>query len=303
VVVSILIALRARRFSRCPLWRWSHLESVAVFAGLTLVFYLWHTFGVTIGLHRLLSHRAFTCPKAVEYFFVFGAYLAFHGSPVWWATIHRTHHRFSDTPLDPHSPLKGYFEAFAFYREWKYPEHINPKVQSRDLLKDPVYRLLESRGNWRWGYALCVGICLAFRALLWVAFGPIVAGASLLGGIMALNAPLILNIICHLSQFGYKNFKIADNSMNNWFMAFICLGDGWHNNHHAVPGSSNMGLKPWEIDVSYLFLRALKAIGLVGTINETLANEDAHLAPVPVSAYRPAARTHRKSKREATRVR
>jgi len=279
------------------------LESLGLFVGLTFVFYLWHIFGVTIGLHRLLGHRAFTCPKAVEYFFVFGAYLAFHGSPVWWATIHRTHHRYSDTKLDPHTPLKGYFEAFAFYLEWKYPEHINPKVQSRDLLKDPIYNLLESRGNWKWGYALCVGICLAFRALLWVAFGPIVAGASLLGGLMALNAPLILNIICHLKQFGYKNFQISDNSMNNWFMAIVCVGDGWHNNHHAVPGSSNMGLKKWEIDPSYLVLRGLKAVGLVHSINVSLANATPQLAPVGAETVSQGAKAHRVREREITRVR
>lgn len=279
------------------------MESLALFAGLTFVFYLWHIFGVTIGLHRLLGHRAFTCPKAVEYFFVFGAYLAFHGSPVWWATIHRTHHRYSDTMLDPHTPLKGYFEAFAFYLEWKYPEHINPKVQSRDLLKDPIYNLLESRGNWKWGYALCVGICFAFRALLWVAFGPIVAGASLLAGIMALNAPLILNIICHLSQYGYRNFQISDNSMNNWLMAIVCVGDGWHNNHHAVPGSSNMGLKKWEIDPSYLFLRALKAVGLVHSINVSLANATAQLAPIGAQAAQTICKPQMSRDREVTRVR
>jgi stearoyl-CoA desaturase (delta-9 desaturase) len=279
------------------------LESLALFVGLTFVFYLWHIFGVTIGLHRLLGHRAFSCPKAVEYFFVFGAYLAFHGSPVWWATIHRAHHRYSDTELDPHTPMKGYFEAFSFYTEWKYPEHINPEVQSRDLLKDPVYKLLESRGNWKWGYALCVGICLAFRALLWMAFGPIVAGASLLGGFMALNAPLILNIICHLPQYGYKNFQISDNSMNNWFMTIVCVGDGWHNNHHAVPGSSNMGLKKWEIDPSYLVLRGLKAVGLVHSINVSLANATPQLAPAGVQAAQTVSRPQLSRDREITRVR
>lgn len=279
------------------------MESLALFAGLTFVFYLWHILGVTIGLHRLLGHRAFTCPKAVEYFFVFGAYLAFHGSPVWWATIHRAHHRYSDTELDPHTPMKGYFEAFSFYTEWKYPAHINPKVQSRDLLKDPVYNFLESRGDWKWGYALCVAICLAFRALLWVAFGPLVAGASLLGGFLALNAPLILNIICHLSQYGYRNFQIADNSMNNWFMAIVCVGDGWHNNHHAVPGSSNMGLKRWEIDPSYLVLRGLKAVGLVHSINTSLANATPHPAAVSAEAPRTVSKMHRTKERDVTRVR
>lgn len=274
------------------------MDSILLFAGLTFVFYLWHMFGVTIGLHRLLSHRAFTCPKAVEYFFVFGAYFAFHGSPVWWATIHRAHHRYSDLPLDPHTPNNGIFSAYAFYREWHYPEHINPRVQSKDLLKDPLYRLLESGADWKLGYTINVVSSLLFRVILLVAFGPVVAGASLLAGILALNAPLILNIICHMPQWGYKNFKIKDDSMNNWLMALICVGDGWHNNHHAVPGSSNMGLKPWEIDPSYLLLKALQSVGLVGTINETLANENAHLAPVPVTVYRPTLKAHRKHKRD-----
>jgi stearoyl-CoA desaturase (delta-9 desaturase) len=281
------------------------LDSFLLFAGLTFVFYLWHMFGVTIGLHRLLSHRAFTCSKAVEYFFVFGAYFAFHGSPVWWATIHRAHHRYSDLPLDPHTPNNGIFSAYAFYSEWKYPAHINPKVQSKDLLKDPLYRLLESGADWKLGYAINVVSSLLFRVVLLVAFGPIVAGASLLAGILALNAPLILNIICHMPRWGYKNFKIKDDSMNNWLMAIICVGDGWHNNHHAVPGSSNMGLKPWEIDPSFLFLKALQAVGLVGTINETLANENPRLAPVPVTAYRSTLKAHRKHKRnrELTSIR
>lgn len=282
------------------------MNEVLLFVGLTFAFYLWHIFGVTIGLHRLLSHRAFTCSKAVEYFFVFGAYFAFHGSPVWWATIHRAHHRYSDQPLDPHTPNNGIFSAYAFYREWHYPEHINPKVQSKDLLKDPLYRLLESGADWKLGYAINVGSSLLFRVALWAAFGPIVAGASMLAGLIALNTPLILNIICHMPRWGYKNFQIADDSMNNWLMAIICVGDGWHNNHHAVPGSSNMGVKPWEIDPSYLLLKGLQAIGLVGTINESLANEKPHLKPVAVSSYRTAAKRHRnteKSDKTLTRVR
>lgn len=259
-------------------------------------------FGVTIGLHRLLSHRAFTCSKAVEYFFVFGAYFAFHGSPIWWATIHRAHHRYSDQPLDPHTPNNGIFSAYAFYREWHYPEHINPRTQSRDLLKDPLYRLLESGADWKLGYAINVTSCIVFRLLLWAAFGPVVAGASLLAGFLALNSPLILNIICHIPRWGYKNFDIKDDSMNNWFMAIVCLGDGWHNNHHAVPGSSNMGIKPWEIDPSYLVLRALKAVGLVGTINESIARERPHLA-AQVATVPANVRTHKKPSRKVTSVR
>src|SRR6202044_2070218 len=75
--------------------------------------YLWHSLGVTIGYHRLLSHCSFKCPKAVEYFWVLGGYLAFEGSPIWWSAIHRAHHRYTDTPLDPHSPLYGLKNAYG----------------------------------------------------------------------------------------------------------------------------------------------------------------------------------------------
>jgi fatty-acid desaturase len=122
---------------------------------------------------------------------------------------------------------------------------------------------------------------------------------------MALNSPLILNIICHMPQWGYKNFNIKDDSMNNWLMAIICVGDGWHNNHHAVPGSSNMGIKPWEIDPSYLLLKGLQKIGLVGTINDSLANEKPH--PIPVAAVvgsgRASARPHRKREKPVSIIR
>jgi stearoyl-CoA desaturase (delta-9 desaturase) len=234
------------------------------------IFYLWHAFGVTIGLHRLLSHRAFRCPKFVEYFWVAGAYLAFHGSPVWWATIHRAHHRHVDTPLDPHSPVQGKWHAYTFYRFFEYPEHIDPPTQSIDLLSDPVYRLLECNGRWRLGYSINVIICLAFRLLLLIAFGPTIAAASLVAGLLALNMPLILNIICHIPSLGYRVYDTDDDSVNVWFMAIVGLGDGWHNNHHACPGSSRMGIRKWELDPSYALLCLMKKVGLVSTINNSI---------------------------------
>jgi stearoyl-CoA desaturase (delta-9 desaturase) len=242
------------------------------FICLSLVFYLWHAFGVTIGLHRLLSHRAFHCPKFIEYFWVIGAYLAFHGSPIWWATIHRAHHKYVDTPLDPHAPNEGIFKAYAFYLPFKYADHIDPNKQSKDLISDPLYKILEQGGNWRTGYALNVAICLAFRGLLWYCFGWQVACASFSAGILALNMPLILNVICHLPHLGYRNYKIEDDSRNVWWMAVVGLGDGWHNNHHAHPASSRMGIKKWEIDPSWLLLRFMKACGLVSNINESIIN-------------------------------
>lgn len=246
------------------------MESFLVTGALVALFYLWHTFGVTIGLHRLLSHRAFRCHKAFEYFMVLGAYLAFHGSPCWWATIHRAHHRHVETPLDPHTPNMGMLHAYTFYRDFRYPAHIDPVKQSPDILKDPVYRLLECGADWRVGYGLNVAICILFRVGLFFLFGWQVCLASVIAGILALNVPLLLNIFCHISRCGYKNFSIADDSVNSWFFAVIALGDGWHNNHHAYPASSRMGVLNHEFDASWFLLKVMQRIGLVYSINESM---------------------------------
>ena len=86
------------------------------------LFYTWHIMGVTIGYHRLLSHKAFKCPKFVEYFWVLGGYLAFQGSPIWWAAMHRAHHRYTDLPLDPHTPLLSGWR-YAYYGWIKEPDY------------------------------------------------------------------------------------------------------------------------------------------------------------------------------------
>src|SRR5271155_3647777 len=102
------------------------------------VFYLWHMLGVTVGYHRLLSHRSFRCLKIVEYFWVLGGYLAFEGSPIWWATIHRAHHRYSDTKPDPHTPKRGLqYAYYGWMFEDGYPDFIDPEIQSKDLVSDP----------------------------------------------------------------------------------------------------------------------------------------------------------------------
>lgn len=232
-------------------------EFIAIF----LVSYLWHALGVTVGYHRLISHRSFRVPKIVEYFWVLGGYLSFEGSPLWWATIHRAHHRHVDTPLDPHPPNLGWANAYSGWIIHKcYPAHINPALQSKDLMKDPVYRFLEQGGNWHKAHYLALFIALSYRVAILVFFGWVPALASLLAGVIVLQIPLLLNVVCHIPKLGYKNYATKDDSVNVWWISPFSMGEGWHNNHHASPGSAKTGMRPWEIDISWLVIVLMKQL-------------------------------------------
>jgi fatty-acid desaturase len=236
---------------------------------LFVAFYIWHALGVTVGYHRILSHRSVSCPKAVEYFWVLAGYLAFEGSPIWWATIHRAHHRYVDTPLDPHAPKYGMFNAqFGWLMKEGYAPQVDPSAHSKDLLKDPLYSFLEQGGDWHRAHWLVFAICILARLVILVLFGWIPALASLLAGFAVLQIPLMLNVACHIPRLGYKNFATTDDSVNVWWVAILAMGEGWHNNHHAFPGSARSGLHWYEFDLSWLIICAMKRIGLVGRIND-----------------------------------
>jgi fatty-acid desaturase len=236
---------------------------------LFIAFYIWHSLGVTIGYHRLLSHRSFSCPKPVEYFWVLAGYLAFEGSPIWWATIHRAHHRYVDTPLDPHAPKYGFFNAhFGWLLKTGYAAHVDPEAHSKDLLKDKVYLFLEQGGDWHRSHALVFTIAIGFRVFLLLAFGWMPALASLLAGFAVLQIPLMLNVACHIPKLGYKNFATKDDSVNVWWVGLLAMGEGWHNNHHALPGSARSGLRWFEFDLSWLIIRTMKQLGLAGRVND-----------------------------------
>ena len=238
------------------------------FTVLFLVFYTWHALGVTVGYHRLLSHRTFRCSKFVEYMLVLPGYLAFEGSPIWWSTIHRAHHRYVDTILDPHSPRFGLLEAhFGWLFHDGYKSHLDPASQSKDLISDPVYKFLEQGGDWTRAHALTFIIGLLFRILIAVLFGWIPAIASLLAGLAVLQIPLMLNVFCHIPRLGYKNYATTDDSVNVWWVGILALGEGWHNNHHASPGSAKTGMRFFELDFSWIVIRALKLLGLVNSVN------------------------------------
>ncbi len=246
------------------------LSIVITFIITFVLSYAWHMMGITIGYHRLLSHRSFRCPKIIEYFWILGGYLSFQGSPIWWATMHRTHHRYTDQPFDPHSPrLSGWkYAYYGWIKEPGYPAHIDPTAQCRDLAKDPLYKWLEQGGDWRKAHRLCFELSIVFRIILVLCFGWVVAMADFAAALIVQHIPLLLNVICHIPKLGYKNFLTPDGSVNVWWVAILTAGEGWHNNHHAFPGSARSGLRRFEIDPSWLTLRLMKLIGLIGWMRE-----------------------------------
>lgn len=238
------------------------------FLALFLLFYLWHRLGITIGYHRLLSHRSFRCRPSLEYFLVIGAYLAFQGSPIWWAAIHRAHHRYSDTELDPHTPGKGLmYAAFGWLFDSSYLPHLNLAVHCKDLIKNDFYRRLEPRGIIH-PNGLNLVLNIVYRGLLLALFGWTVFWANVAASIACFLIPQLVNVVCHLPKFGYRNFRTTDDSANVWWASIISLGGSWHNNHHAFPGSSRHGVRAHELDLSWQVIRLAKFCGLVTSINE-----------------------------------
>jgi fatty-acid desaturase len=231
---------------------------------------LWNGLGTAIGYHRGLSHRSYTCPKFVEYFFVLGAIFGFQGSPIWWTTIHRAHHRYSDTEFDSHSPRHG-FKAwdYRWFLKPSYAEKMDPKQQCPDLFKDPLYRFLEQDGDWvRAQWLNFLGIAVFGRALLIPFFGWKVAAVSLLAGVTFFQMPLLFNYLCHLPKLGYKTYATTDDSVNIWWVGLLWFGEGWHNNHHAFPAAARAGILPHEVDLSWGVLSLLKKVGLVHRLND-----------------------------------
>ena len=244
-----------------------------------LFFSFFHTQGITLGYHRLLSHKSLRVPKFLEYFFVAGAYLAFEGSPIFWVTTHRLHHRYSDHPGDPHTPLDGFFHAFI---SWMWaPKVLISKEQSKlvapDLYRDPLYRLLHCNHSVLNGY-LCLLLGTLYRLAIYFIFGPVVLCANLLATLLAFSGPLFVNTFCHMKKFGYETYKCGDGSRNVLFVAILAQGEGWHNNHHTFPQSARHGLLPQEFDLTWVTISILKKCGLAKDIR--LPKKECHLSYV-----------------------
>ena len=243
---------------------WSGVVVFAVLAVLT-------GFGVTLGYHRLLTHRSFQTPKAVQYFFALMGVLANQGGPIMWVAVHRKHHAFADLDGDPHSPRHGFWWAHMGWWMRFDPVFDDPvlgRQNVKDLARDPFYRMLD---RWQIVPPILLAGLLYELGTLWggVGWSWLIWG-MFVRTVFVLHATWFVNSAAHV--WGYRNFKTRDQSTNLWWVALLSFGEGWHNNHHAFQRSARHGLCWWEVDPTYYLIRLLSLVGLAW---------DIHLAPKP----------------------
>jgi len=223
-------------------------------------------FGVTLCFHRLLTHESFETPKAFRYILTTATILAFQGGPLTWVGNHRLHHKHSDTDEDPHSPEHGFHWAHMVWMCYKEPEGRNPIKASGGLREEWIMIVFE---RFFWVpqvllagalYAMGYAVGNSYEALAWVFWGVGVRTAAVW------HITWSVNSASH--TWGYQNFDTKDGSRNNWWVAILSFGEGWHNNHHADQRAASHGMKWWEIDMTYWVVVALSWVGLAWNIQE-----------------------------------
>jgi stearoyl-CoA desaturase (delta-9 desaturase) len=236
--------------------------------------FLFGMFGITIGYHRLLTHRGFACPRWFEHTLAVLGMCNLQDSPARWVAIHRMHHQHSDQQPDPHSPLVSLFWGHVGWLLVVNREHRNIndwERYARDLLRQPFYLKLERNSVWLAVFLLhALLLMLAGGATGWLltgtASGAIRIGLSwLIWGVVVrtvfvLHGTWAVNSISHV--WGYQNYDTRDNSRNNWLVALLAHGEGWHNNHHADQRSARHGHRWWELDMSWWVILGLEKLGL-----------------------------------------
>ena len=276
-------------FALAALIPWFFSMTGVIMALLGLYFY--GTLGINIGFHRLLSHRSFRCPTWLERFFVVQGACCLMHSPAKFVAFHRMHHRFSDKHEDPHSPRKsltwghvGWVVCESAKIEWAnvYEQY------AKDVVSDRFYRRFERRPLVVWLYLLhaVVFFVLGFSIGLLME-GSTVAGVQFGSSLVVWCVFVRTVAIWHITWFvnsaahtwGYRNYETRDNSRNNWLAAILSNGDGWHNNHHAIPRAADHGQRWFEFDVAYITIHCL---GLVGLANNIV--KSGGVASVPTAA-------------------
>jgi sn-1 stearoyl-lipid 9-desaturase len=208
--------------------------------------------GITLGWHRLLSHRSFQVPKWLEYFFAFCGTLALQGGILWWVGLHRHHHLHSDQDVDHHDSKKGFLWSHVRWMCFEVPAESDIPRFTKDIADDKFYQFLNA---YFFPLQVVLGVVLyaigGWPFVFWGVFARLV---------IVYHCTWLVNSATH--KFGYRNFETTDNSTNCWWVAITTYGEGWHNNHHAYQYSARHGMKWWEIDITWITIQVLQLLGL-----------------------------------------
>jgi len=251
VVVPLVATLAAIRL----LWqRAVHPSDLVVLA----VMYSLIAFGVTVGFHRMLTHRSFRPHPAVKMILLVLGSMAFEGPAIEWAATHIKHHAKSDREGDPHSPVDGFFHA---HLGWVFRDSMaDPRQYARHLLSDRVIMFVS---NTFLLWAL-LSLAIPFSVGFVIGGWPLAWSGLLWGGLVRMflthHVTWSVNSVCH--TFGKRPYETTDQSRNEWIVGLLAFGEGWHNNHHAFPRSAFHGLRWWQLDFSGYLIWTLERVGL-----------------------------------------
>ncbi|HEY4385028.1 MAG TPA: acyl-CoA desaturase [Ktedonobacteraceae bacterium] len=218
---------------------------------LLISLYICTALGITIGYHRMLTHRSFNPHPIIKFIFLVLGSMALEGAAIEWTATHVKHHAHSDKEGDPHSPMEGFFHAHV---GWLFKDRqAAPEIYCRHLLKDRQVMFV-SRTFFLWVVlSLLIPFAIGgWSGLLW---------GGLVRIFLAHHITWSVNSICH--SFGKREFETNDASRNEWLVGLLAMGEGWHNNHHAFPRSAFHGLHWWQFDLSGYIIWSLERAGLV----------------------------------------
>ena len=253
---------------------WTGTSTVAVLVAVAM--YVIRMFAITGLYHRYFSHKAFKTSRPVQFIFGLLGASAVQRGPIWWAAHHRHHHANSDLPQDIHSCVQHGF--FRSHMGWFLSRRgFAPDLKFvRDLLKYPELRWLDRYDTF---VPLILGVGMFGLGLLLEHTSPelgttrwqMLIWGFFISTIVCYHGTYTINSLSHV--FGFQRYRTGDTSKNNWLLAIITLGEGWHNNHHHYPNAARQGFYWWEYDITYYVLKVLSWCGIIWD-----------LKPIPVEA-------------------
>ncbi|MBW4656316.1 MAG: fatty acid desaturase [Kaiparowitsia implicata GSE-PSE-MK54-09C] len=238
--VAALLALVPANFS------WSAIAVAVLLHWLTI------GCGISLGFHRLATHRSFKVPKFLEYFFILCGTLAAQGAVKGWVGYHRLHHLHADQTGDPHNSSEGFWWSHIGWLMHTVPARAELDRYTKDIAGDPFYEFC---------HRYYIELQLVLAVVLFAIGGmPFVVWGIFVRLFVGFHATCFVNSACHV--WGYRTHAVDDTSTNCWWVALLTFGEGWHNNHHAFQSSARYGWRWWELDLVWHTVQLLEALGL-----------------------------------------